>query len=420
MELETRAQFLARVISVLYGRRGLRGRLTSATRGARFLSLGIRLADPLKLDTALALAENLALATNTPAVIAQRREDSPGLVSYQFQLQSGYWQSYTRADLISTPGAIGVGLGEARHQVDFTFDLPHCLVAGASRIAGKTETVKSILCGLFTTYEGRAELGAIICDPDHDYRAFANAAHLVYPIAHEAEAIDTALDFADQEYARRRAANARKATPWVIAIDEAETELKDPRRRDIVEGLGRGAAKFQMFLVIATQKPKAANLGDLLNNLSNRFVGYVTDAPTSARLSGHADLGCHKLTGRGDFMHIGQTIERLQVAMATEADISRIPRAELDPPEVEPADSPRVLNFPEPPAPSGPGRPPTEIEPRKIAHYLLRGPHKISIAQARDTLELARYAHYKHRDFAIELADELRRLYAAMKGESTA
>ena len=122
MELQTRAKFLARVISVLYGKRDLRGRLVTASRGARFLSLGIRLANPLQLDAALALAENLALATNTPAVIAQRREDAPGLVSYQFQLQAGYWQEYTRADLASSPGAIGVGLGEGRQQIDFTFE----------------------------------------------------------------------------------------------------------------------------------------------------------------------------------------------------------------------------------------------------------------------------------------------------------
>lgn len=417
MELQNRAKYLARVINVLYAEKHIRGKLVAASRGARFLSLGIRLTNPLTLDAALGLAENLALATNTEAVIAQRRSDAPGLCTYQFQLQSGYWQSYTRADLEPRKNAVGVGLGESRRQIDFTFDLePHALIAGETRIAGKTETVRTILAGLFGMYQP-GQLQAVICDAHRDYESFASVAHLAYPLAHSTDDIDAAIAFAGQELQRRKEHNMRLATPMLVVIDEAETELyeKDyPQRFALAHKIGKEAAKFRMYLIISTQKPKSANLGDLISNLGNRFVGKVTDADTSWRLSGRKGLHCELLTGHGDFLHIsGATVERLQVALATEKDIAQLPRAEIARPEVVEEDTPAVLNMPDEPKV---GRPSNELDPRKIAYYMAQGPQKVSIATARDTLELARYNHYAHRDFAQEIIDELRRLMTAMKG----
>ena len=148
--IHTRAHVYARIVNLLFAERKLSGRLVAASRGARYLSLGIRLDNPLKLEAALGLAEPLALAANTPAVLAQRLPDQPGLVTYQFQLAWGYWKTYTRSDVTG----LGVGLAENHKQVDFSFDPPHALVAGTSG-SGKSQTVKSILCGLFTTYYTR-------------------------------------------------------------------------------------------------------------------------------------------------------------------------------------------------------------------------------------------------------------------------
>ena len=75
MELENRARSYYRIANALFAQKKMRGRVTKATRGARHLSLFIRLLNPLDLDTALKLAEPLALATNTPAVVAGRLVD---------------------------------------------------------------------------------------------------------------------------------------------------------------------------------------------------------------------------------------------------------------------------------------------------------------------------------------------------------
>jgi DNA segregation ATPase FtsK/SpoIIIE-like protein len=414
MELQQRAKFFAKVISHIYAQEEMRGRLVVARRGARHLSLGIRLANPLHLDRALALADNFALATNTAAVLAQRRQDSPGLVSYLFQLQDGYWESYTRADLTSQPGAIGVGLGEAHRQIDFSFDdVPHALVAGATKVAGKTETVKSILTGLFTAYRPD-ELRAVICDFHNDYVAFENAAHLAHPIAHDINAIDQVVAYADQELVYRRERNMRDATPWIVVIDEAEKVL-DGSRLASVQNISKEAAKFHMHLIVSTQKPSQSNLPDIIHNLNYRLVGKVDSARTSAMLTGQPRLNCEKLTGKGDFVRVSLgEVDRLQVALATEEEIAKIPRGEITQPEVEVVDIPRSANFEPATNGRGPGRPVIEVEPRYIARYLAIGPDNISMSQAELLWGFKRTSHERNRDFARDLETELKVLIQRM------
>ena len=205
MELQNRAKFYARVVNHLFSKRGIHGKLVTAARGARHLSLGIRLADPLKLEDALRLANPLALATHVPNVLSQRLPTSPGLVSYQFELASGYWQAYTRADVTG----LGVGLAEQRRQVDFSFDdAPHCLVAGGTG-CGKSVSVASILAGLCDVYTPD-QLRLVLIDPHYDYTSFGNLAHLALPIAREPEHINNALTWASQELARRKENNSRQ------------------------------------------------------------------------------------------------------------------------------------------------------------------------------------------------------------------
>jgi hypothetical protein len=170
-----------------------------------------------------------------------------------------------------------------------------------------------------------------------------------------------------------------------------------------------------MNLIVSSQKPTEKNLPGLIHLLLNRWVGLVDKAQTSALLTGEAGLACHRLTGRGDFVHkAGTRVERLQVALATPRDFAGLPRGEIKPPVVEPEDTPRILNAPI--AREG-GRPPTTIEPRKVAHYVFYGPDTISISQAQELLDLKRRGHERHKDFALELLEEIDRLHTAIEGE---
>jgi hypothetical protein len=401
--LVSRAKFYRRVAKHLYGKQGIRGKVVLASRGARHLTLGIRLADPFQLDAALKLAEPMALATNTTAIIAQRLPELPGLVSYQFQLQPGLWQYYTRADVTG----LGVGLGESRRQIDFGFDPPHALIAGTTD-SGKTETAKSILTGLATEFTPD-DLQMVIIDPHRDYDAFGNVAHLATPVARTNEEIERAIMWVAQELAHRKDNNERGAKRTVVVVEEAENTLSGDRLA-VIQRVGAEARKFNMNLIVSTQKPQQKNLPDLVDKLNNRWVGLVDNAHTSALLTGQSGLQCHKLTGKGDFVHVaGATQERLQVALATDEDLARLPRAEIQEPEIVEEDTTRILNYPVE-EDRGPGRPSTEIDPRKVAWYYWYGPDKITISQAEKLLELKRYAHYMHRDFAKEFVDEVKKL----------
>lgn len=393
--MNSTARRYGRIMAALYGQQQIRGKIVKVTRGARHLALGVRLADPLKLSAALALAEPIALACRCPAVLAQRSQADPGLVAYQFQLADRLWQDVTRGDV----AGLGVGLGEGRRQIDFSWNPPHAGVFGTTG-SGKSEAVKSILAALFSSFTP-AELAAVIIDPHRDYDDFANCAHLAAPIDHGGGA---ALAWAGQELVRRQEANEKDGPRLVVVIDEAEAALSsNAAALETAKAIAAGGRKYRVHLVLGTQDAKESSLPGLVKLVNNRWVGLVANAQVSATLTGQAGVEAHKLTGRGDFAHVaGATVERLQFALVRPADLDRLPRVEAVPePEIEPEDLPAVINA------RGAGRPPVEVTPGKVATYLYHGWNNISRAQAREYLDLGRTAHEKHVDFARDLREAL-------------
>lgn len=390
--LTAKAKRFALIIQLLYAKQELTGKLQNLNRGARHLSYGIRLFDPLQLDNALKLAEPLALSCGVNAVMAQRIE---GVVSYQVELPQGFWEYYTRADL---PNSQAVGLAEQRRPIAFELDPPHSLIAGTSG-AGKSETLKSILLALMSTYSP-LELGVILIDPHNDYSDFKNAAHLIMPLATETEAIRQALAWVNQELAQRKAEDIKDGRVIILAIDEADSVLTGANL-EIAKTIAKQARKYRVHLLVATQKPLHAELPGILDNLLNRFVGQLADANTSARVTGHAGLMAHKLTPKGDFLHVaGPDVLRFQVAMATEADFNRLERRELSP--IGGASVSEVIELPAELPTAAPGRPELQLNPQYLAWYFFHNPEKISRSMAKKLLGLTRDNHELHRDFCRE------------------
>lgn len=390
-QLSTKARRFAMIIQLLFARQDLAGKLDTANRGARHLSLSIRLNDPTKLDKALKLAEPLALATGVNAVLAQR---VAGVVAYQFELPGAYWEYYTRQDVTG----LALGLAEQRRPVMFGFDPAHALIAGTTG-SGKSETIKSALVALVTSYKPE-QLGVIVIDPHADYTDLANEAHQLCPIATSQEDIKQALGFAYRELVHRKANNIKDGQTWVIIIDEADKPiaLGDKQNLAAAQSISQEGRKYKLFLVVGTQKPTHSDLPNVLDNLANRFVGLVTDAQLSARLTGQAGLDCHKLTGKGDFIHVsGATVERFQVAMATRSDFDRLERKEVAPVASLPADFTLPIDLPE----RKPGRPQLQLNPEYAAWYFFHHPDKISRAMAKE-LGLTRDNHELHQGFVRE------------------
>lgn len=397
-------------IQALYTRQGIAGKLLPAYRGARHLSLDVRLSDPLKLDKAIGLAENIALASAAQAVIAQRLE---GVVSYQIELPGALWESYTRQDL---PGPHAIGLGERRRPVVFELDPPHVLIAGATQTSGKSTTVKSILVSLMTT-RPVTDLAIVLIDPNRDYLDFSNEAHLIRfefgSIAHSAEDASTALLWANQTLSYRISEDVKDGQTLAVVIDEAESVLTGDNLK-IAQFIAKQGAKYQVHLIVATQEPTQSKLPGVVSNCLNRFVGQLGNANLSATISGHSGLMAHKLTPRGDFLHLaGPLSERFQVAQATRRDFDRLERLEQAPVKVEPVtvEPAALVKLPaELPTSESGGRPAIQVSPQYAAWYFFNNPDQISRGMAQKVLGLSQRGHEVHKRFVQEFIIEYLRL----------
>lgn len=395
--LQGRARRYAHVIAALFQRQNLSGSLKIASRGARHLSLGVRLSDPTMLDRALKLSESMALASGSENVLAQRIE---GIVSYQFQLNCGYWEHYTREDL---PDSQSVGLGEQRKPIKFSLDPPHSLIAGTTG-SGKSVALKTILLSLVSTHEPD-QLNLILIDPNHDYDDFENITHLALPIARDPETIKNALSYGNQLLLERIGSNIKDGKTLVIGIDEGEDVLNDKANLACAVNIARQGRKYCINLLLSTSRPNHTDLPGLLDKLMSRYIGLLSDANLSARLTGHSGLAAHKLTGKGDFLHIvGSECSRFQIAMATQKDFDDLPRAEIAKVAVEDHD---IVILPEP---DHGGRPQLIVDPRIVATYFWHNPKSVSISVAKKSFGLSRDGHKLHKNFTVQFIDELKKL----------
>lgn len=336
--LKMRAKTYAAVLDRYLLQRDIHGNPIRGTRGARHLSIAIRLADNNQIDRALAVAHKVGAACGSPRVISSIEfENEKGLVVYQFELPPDLWQSYTRSELSDSRA---IGYGENKNPVLFDFSSPHSLVAGSTQ-SGKSTLMVSAAVGLCQTYKpGEMELALI--DPHSQFSAFDHSAHLALPRANSADEIANAFAFLNQTLRERKTIASRTGrfefSKFVVLVDEmaASEVLVDSANLVIMQSISQEGAKFNIHVIGGTQEPTRKELPKILGNLNNRWIGALDTASTSARVTGRKGLQAHLLSGAGDFLHVnGAAIERLQVAMATSKDFESLPRAEVREAEVE-------------------------------------------------------------------------------------
>ena len=392
--LKYQAVEYAHFLAALMQHNSIGGKLKSARRGARHLSLGARLTNPMDADKALKLAEPLALATRSEAVLAGRVE---GLIVYQFQLSAANWQTYTRAEV----EGLNIGLAEQRAPVEFNFDdAPHALFAGTTG-SGKTEAMKSALIAVLNAYTPE-ELQLVIIDQKNILGAFDNEAHLVKPRAIFGDDAAALLEWATNELNARIASGHHKHPRLMIVIDEVSMlPLRDKKTKtsDNLRFLAKIGREKRVHLMVGNQKPGQRNLSEIVDNLLNRFVGLVDNAGTSAQLTGHSGLAAHKLTGSGDFIHVvkGGAI-RFQVALATASDfdsLRRVQPIEITPPAPIVAPEPVIVT------PRRGGHKPLAVEPAPLAYYMRN--QALSVRGAKRAIGFSRKRHNFYKTFLVDL-----------------
>lgn len=410
--VKAQALRFSQITQALCMRRKIGGKIEFAHRGARHVTLGMRLANSLLLDQALKLGEPLALASHVPSVLCHRIE---GHVAFQFQLPEDLWISYTR----TLGQGLTLGFGDMARPVRHDLQPPHTLVGGTTG-SGKTETIKALTAGLMEEYTPE-QLALVMIDPHSDFTDFENNQWLAGPIARSPEDIELALTWVARQLINRREKNIRDDRRIVVVMDEADSDtvLKQSNNLDIVSSLAKESRKFAFNLIVGVQKATHKKMPDVLDNLTNRYIGRVSDAGVSARLTGWAGLDCHKLTGYGDFMHVsGSEAERFQVAQLAPGFVDRLTRIQLMPwtgmettealLESLEADEDIILT-----GPAKPGRPANELNMKLLARYLKFGPEYFSPEKAREVLSpilgrtVSKEMHLLHKRKAVELLEEM-------------
>jgi hypothetical protein len=261
----------------------------------------------------------------------------------------------------------------------------------------------------------------VVCDPHSELTMFDNVAHLSAPVARTPDEINRIMRFVESEYIHRRQNNIRDAHKLVAMVDEGNMVMDDPDNLRIAETLGFESRKFGVHLIVAASDASKSGLGRLTKMTSNKFFGYINSARDSANVAG-AGMQLHRLTGKGDFMHITPNrIERFQAGLVSEIDFDRLPRqAAPELPEIE--ESPAfTLPVEERPDLPGPGRPTIELEPEIMVAYLasLVSGDSISIRTAKEWFDLSKHMHIRYKDFASRMVVEIdnRRMKILGSGE---
>jgi S-DNA-T family DNA segregation ATPase FtsK/SpoIIIE len=280
--------------------------------------------------------------------------------------------------------------------------------------SGKTTTETAAIIALALAHT-RNELQFVILDPKRELKDdLENFSYLAWPVvAVTDEEIAGAIRFVADEFNRRRELpKEQRATlaRLVIVIDEmALVGDKNPVWAETLDNVARLGRSLKMNLIVGVQEPhKSDSTKQLDGLLLNRFVGLVKSASDSYLVSGKAGLKAHELTGRGDFLHShpDRGIFRFQAAMATAADLQRLPRGGL-PAVPTPPPITEVQKPPTPP-PAG-GRPEIVVNPEYLAWYYVRFAEQAGWKAARtlaadngDDITITRTYHEKHAPFVAD------------------
>lgn len=384
------------------------GRLTI---GPRYMSVPIRLADATQLKKAISMADAVGYAaklgdgTAEPPVLGV---PIAGWLHYQFQLPRSVvvkgekitlWQDV----FINDPRlkGYGVGVGADNKAVEFSWeDAPHALIA-ATTDGGKSTLVAAILYTLTHQYTPD-QLRIGIIDPKRDYENFRGLPHLIAPVANRAGDITEMLKYFAWETFERVEHGHADRPRWLLVMDEADANhvLGTPLNEQYALFVGNQGRGERVNMIVSTHKPDAASIGAVRETADNRFLGKVTNSATSGQLG--AGLGLHKLSSRGDFLHVARGRQYRFLG-------ARVPHRLLtELPNVEPPNYPMVLaqwQLPGYVEPKNPGRPRIELEPKTLAKYLFYG-ERLTPGIANRQWQITPLIHTRYKEFAQEVFTE--------------
>jgi hypothetical protein len=379
---------------------GVSVRLKILGRGAKFVELGIRFTQETEyLKRVLGLGEELSLLLSAENCRVFREG---GWITFQFSLPSQYHLTYTHDTIkeLSLP-VDTVGIGSRNKPVRSSLSkepLPHTAFFGGMQ-TGKSQGMLNEVVTLASNYDP-GQLGIIICDPNNEFDALDNLAHLKAPIARSDKEIQGLLQFTHDEFIYRARNDIRDASHLLLVMDEANSKailgikkVVNQPNQDLVREIFTQGHKYRINAMLTAQSANKTDWPDIFANIFRRFVGLVDGWQTSNLFTFEAGQEAHKLLGNGDFFHClsfrgTNCTERVQLIKTSQSDFDKLPRREIEPLELIENDDFEIRE-------SGKvGRPSLVLDEKLLALYMATP--GLGRGKAKDLFNISQASHTLH------------------------
>jgi len=204
---------------------------------------------------------------------------------------------------------VGITQNGQPHYAALNTDMPHLLVAGATR-SGKTAFLQALIVSMVLKYRPGELAVMLVAGTSDGFAPFRELPHLAGSVLYDMDEIEQGLSAAVQEMEKRariRRADTRAAFHrLVVVIDELDGIVGRSEKgvygapARLITRLAKESGKYGISLILGTQKPTGDVIpADVLSCINARvclqvatakFSRQVIDAPSAAQLSGKGDL----------------------------------------------------------------------------------------------------------------------------------
>ncbi len=199
---------------------------------------------------------------------------------------------------------------------------PHWLIAGTTG-SGKSVELRSMVMQLSRNGDQLVLVDGKFGD---GLRGLDHLPGVMGPLAIDVETSRAALAWVVAEMIRRYEHDDRSAPRLVCVIDEVQELVSDEAIGDMIRRLTAQGRSARVHVVLATQHPTVAALGDatVKRNVSGRIALRVSDDVASRVVIGQSTPRADRLLGAGDaYAVVPGQVQRCQIAYLTKSEIER-------------------------------------------------------------------------------------------------
>lgn len=303
-----------------------------------------------KLSKIVALEDDLALALQ--ALSVRIIAPIPGTSVVGFEVSNKQREIVVISDIMQStayrsgnyvlPLILGVDTAGAEVVIDLVH-MPHLLVAGSTG-SGKSVALNTMLISLLCK-KTPDEMRLILIDPKRiEFGAYADIAHLAFPVITAPKQAIVALKWVVMEMERRyellaqagvrtiadyQASKPAETMPYLTVIIDELSDLMMTAGREVEEYITRisqMARAAGIHLIVATQRPSVDVITGLIKvNFPSRISFRVTSKIDSRTILDSA--GAEKLLGGGDMLFLNARsalVQRVHGAYVTDQEIMQV------------------------------------------------------------------------------------------------